>query len=214
MTLANSSPRFDLFALAGTEQVRVEGEAVVGRWAEGSKLFRIEESHNLHVEFANSRNDSDGIVRFTRRYGPLDIEPSPATDFRFRLDRWPVGQRLFRHLWEQRSKSPTAQIPQLALAGLPPVNHWQYETGRVLYRTANLWEYLLVTLLASPGDRLRMCARPGCLHLYFIAAHLKQNFCSEPCAAWGQREWKRNWWVEHGKEWRRKRSKRNSKRRK
>jgi hypothetical protein len=51
--------------------------------------------------------------------------------------------------------------------------------------------------------RFRKCKRGDCPHPYFIAGHLKQKFCCEKCAEWGQRQWKTAWWREHGESWRR-----------
>lgn len=80
---------------------------------------------------------------------------------------------------------------------------WEYVDGLLVYNTANLFRLMVLEMLAVPRERLKTCARPDCPHRFFVARHLKQNYCSEPCSAWGQRHWKQKWWEEHGTEWRR-----------
>lgn len=79
--------------------------------------------------------------------------------------------------------------------------------GRLIYGAANLWRFLMLTLFSTPGERLRKCHNPQCAAPYFLARHLNQNFCSEPCAQWGQRQQALAWWNKHGKEERQKRLK-------
>ena len=57
------------------------------------------------------------------------------------------------------------------------------------------------------ADRARRCANPDCPAPYFFAKHRAQKFCTEDCALPAQREWKRRWWGNHGREWVRKRAK-------
>lgn len=80
-----------------------------------------------------------------------------------------------------------------------------YVWNRVTYEAPSLYAYLYVDLLSIPIRRVRVCKRPGCLHPYFTAGHLRQRFCSDECAAEGLREWKREWWKKHGSTWRQQR---------
>ncbi len=48
------------------------------------------------------------------------------------------------------------------------------------------------------AKRLRKCARPDCPNPYFVARHGKQTYCSDLCAAWKQRQLKRDWWRRKG----------------
>jgi hypothetical protein len=57
----------------------------------------------------------------------------------------------------------------------------------------------------SLADLMRYCPNPSCPAPYFIAKKGRQKYCSEECAAPAQREFKKSWWAEHGKEWRQKR---------
>jgi hypothetical protein len=61
----------------------------------------------FHQKFANWRPETDGIVEFTRQYGPLDwdgefadvAEPT-GLNFYFLADHWRERQTEFRRLWE------------------------------------------------------------------------------------------------------------------
>jgi len=59
--------------------------------------------------------------------------------------------------------------------------------------------------LGRCADRLRICANESCPARYFIADYRSQKFCGKDCSEPAQREAKRQWWADHGKEWRRKR---------
>ncbi len=63
-------------------------------------------------------------------------------------------------------------------------------------------------------DRMRYCPSPHCAAPYFIAKRRSQKYCSDGCAVPAQREFKRAWWDEHGKEWRAERKKVSQKSRK
>ena len=152
----------------------------------------------LFEDFANWANNLASVLRFTKLYGPLEVSARPGVDFRFRLENWDLWQAGVRGVWGTGT----------SLLGIyddrPGGRGWQYQGSVLSYRAASLWEYLQLSLMACPKERLRKCARPDCPHPYFVARHLKQNYCSEPCATWGQRQWKLKWWKEHGKEWREK----------
>jgi len=49
-------------------------------------------------------------------------------------------------------------------------------------------------------DRARYCENPDCTARFFFAQHRNQKYCSDSCANRSQRELKRLWWAEHGKE--------------
>ncbi len=49
------------------------------------------------------------------------------------------------------------------------------------------------------------CGNPDCAAPYFFAKRKRQKYCSDSCAAYGQRQAKSRWWAEHGEEWREKR---------
>jgi hypothetical protein len=54
--------------------------------------------------------------------------------------------------------------------------------------------------------RLAVCGNPKCKH-YFIRPRKTQKFCErKECLMYGQQKQKREWWKEHGAEWREKRA--------
>jgi hypothetical protein len=50
------------------------------------------------------------------------------------------------------------------------------------------------------ADLLTYCDNPDCVAPYFIAKRRGQDYCSKPCAQVAQRESKRRWWQEKGKQ--------------
>jgi hypothetical protein len=62
----------------------------------------------------------------------------------------------------------------------------------------------------------KICARPDCPYTpYFIASDSRTRYCSTDCADAMQGQWRKDWWAEHGKRWRKNRkeeSKRKGKR--
>jgi len=184
------------------------------------KRFQGLPDKRLFEEFTNWPGDPASILRFTWRFGPLHAKAEPGSKFRFRCDEWRDDQEGFRFLWELVHYEPPLQASdswgKTTSQGFDEVvrfdgaggwrlitsanDKWEYVDGALLYSTANLFRFMLFEMLAIPRERLRRCARPDCPHPFFVAVHLKQNYCSGPCAAWAQREWKRQWWADQGKQ--------------
>ena len=296
---ASSLHRIEFCVRIGAETAAlVDGFTVKGRWRKDLSVCEGDRGRRLVEDFANWGDTPQEVVRFTRKYGPLEHEPSPASSFSFMASKWTVIQRQFRDYWDAfgRKEYPRhwtgrpagadeakAEIPDYrsqvvqiekelnALASQNklndeaikliqarseldkrmqgqavgeikllfarnPTSHWQElqnqfdslrrswadleldpereyplwsienersalfvrKSGRLIYGAPTLWRFLTLCLFSSPAERLRKCWRPGCSTPYFFARHLKNNFCSEPCAAWGQRLWKLKWWTQHG----------------
>jgi hypothetical protein len=206
-TPAKSLLRFNFYALAGVEEVRVEGLEIVGRWKNSLEHIYSSPKKRLAEQFANCASDDAAIVRFTKRYGPLTCEALPGAEFRFRVQDWRFEQDCFRQRWEhlrpQRGVKKVSAEYQRNQGG----DGIEYEDGSLRYRTTNLNRFLLLDLLSCPAERLRRCARPDCENPYFVASHLGQRYCSEKCAGWKQQQHKKEWWKHHGKEWRAKQRK-------
>jgi hypothetical protein len=83
--------------------------------------------------------------------------------------------------------------------------------GHLLYVIQDLFRFLYLEMASYPSDCLRICDRPGCGNPYFTTQYLRQRFCSDLCAQWGQRQWKRQWWKENGESWRKQRRLKESK---
>ena len=210
-TPANSLHRLSFFTLAGETEASFEGDQVTGRWLDPHSELRIRHAGSLAEAFANWRDDAAGILKFTRKYGPLEtapftLESGAVGEFLFSITDWRKQQRVFRQTWDLCGKIPADQFD----ASVNAVARGELLVRRkagLEYRTVNLLRLLTFDLDNVPVERLRRCVRPDCSHPYFVARHLKQNYCSDLCAAWGQSQWKRKWWAEHGKTWRAKRRK-------
>jgi hypothetical protein len=50
--------------------------------------------------------------------------------------------------------------------------------------------------------RARYCPGPECLTPYFLAKRRTQRYCSDACSKPAQQRFKREWWGQHGKAWR------------
>jgi hypothetical protein len=59
-----------------------------------------------------------------------------------------------------------------------------------------------IQLLIDAADLAHYCGNPECFTPYFFASRRNQKYCSDACAKPAQREFKRQWWAEHGEEWR------------
>jgi hypothetical protein len=114
----------------------------------------------FHVKFVNWRSETDGIVDFTRRYGPLDWEGELAgvyhtagLEFNFLADLWRERQTEFRKLWETaRTEGPGgATWVTLPVAGDFPVareadrltkpSNYETDQGGLIWHTPEtLWE--------------------------------------------------------------------------
>ena len=202
----------------------------MGRFGRTPQLLYRTKRRRVFEEFANWPDGPRDILRFTRRYGPLEQRALPDGLFRFRLEEWRQNREGFRWLWSlvQSGQSlgalarpssegwqPLIEFRPDGTSRLPVDEHdeWVYARAALRYEPANLWRLLVFDLLSTPKERLRRCARADCQNPYFVARHLKKRYCSEPCAATARAGWKRNWWTQHGKQWREKRQKQQQKRR-
>jgi hypothetical protein len=176
----------------------MSGDAVIGQFK--LKLAEIGGTRNagLIESFANWPGDAKSIVRFTRRYGPLEIPAIPGGPFEFHLDEFKAAQEHFREMWRTPPKHSDLEL--LSLGG-----SLRFHKASITYTAPTLYAYLYADLTTSPAERVRVCKREKCRHPYFIAGHLKQQFCSDECAEEGQRVLKREWWEKHGQSWRAKR---------
>jgi hypothetical protein len=196
----NQIQRVSIWTLAGVEKVKLIGDEIVGRFTDNPEPFRDCKNHLLFEEYANWPNDSQGIMHFTTRYGPVEESARPHGDFHFPLRRWQFWQNTLRKNWEHLMLRPHVYATTGFFVGVAGDRGWNYDPKEGLrYRAVNLWEYFCLSLMACPIERLKKCARPECPHPYFVARHPRQSYCSEQCARWAQQRWKRRWWHEHGK---------------
>jgi hypothetical protein len=187
--------------LAGVENVHLDSEWVVGRW--NASLVEIHGPANgtqLH-DFLNWRTEPESIVLFTKKHGPLNATARPGAGFRFQLSQWRKHHSAMRSTWKKLDKA-TGDWEMSWHDGI-----LVYENRQLVYKVRTLLVFLALDIVMRPVNQLKVCRRPGCLNPFFISRHLRQHFCSEMCAGWGQQMAKRKWWAKDGPEWRKKRAK-------
>lgn len=64
---------------------------------------------------------------------------------------------------------------------------------------------LALTYAIRAAENLSVCPNTDCPTPLFWKSRQHQRYCSGDCAAEAQRAWKKKWWTENGKEWRKKR---------
>ena len=198
LTPKKSLGKFRFCVLAGVKEAHIVGSKVIGRFHDTLKEFYGPPRGRLIEDFLNWPHEADDILRFTLRYGPLEAEPGEHKGFEFVIAAFEVHQKHLRWLWRNASQFPDWEPQAGALA---------FRKGWLTYTAPSLYMYLYMDLVTCEARRLRICKRPDCPTPYFIAGHLKQRFCSDKCAGWGQRQWKKKWWKEHGDTWRARRHK-------
>ena len=204
-TPTKSSRSVQFCTLAGVEGAGLDGEKVVGRWKKIFTWFYVPDERRLSEDFANWGSDPEDVLRFTRRYGPLEVKWQSGRQFTESLKGWRCAQQLFRLIWEtylaEFSKRPTARRTWALVTKRGEL--FESLGGRIVFIAATLWRLLLLDLNSCPIERLRKCGWLGCPNPYFVAHHLRAKYCSDVCAGRAQKRWKRRWWQEHGDEWRR-----------
>jgi len=219
-TPAYSRRPFTLSTLAGVCDVRATGETIMGRWCNELHWLMPRGDSSPAADFTNYNPRPESVAKFTRLYGPLLIEPSPGKQFQFPLSDWLAAQDGFRFLWDVLASGIRrgswgrvgAHDDFETVIAFGERGELRFLSGRgdglvfadrkLTYRTGTMLRFLVLDLLSRDPKRLRKCKRPNCQHPYFVAHHLNQRFCSDLCAAWGQSEWKRQWWGKKGKKWR------------
>jgi hypothetical protein len=178
------------------ENVQLVGSnKITGRFAANLKEFYGPSNGRLIEHFLNWKTDLESILRFTSKYGPLRNKPVGGAEFEVSWFDWKLDQRRLQNLWERRRVFEFSE-PESSGGSLVLGKDW------LTYRALNLFVFLSMDLATCESKRLRKCKHPDCPNPHFIATHLKQKFCSEPCAAWGQKELKKQWWAKNGPEWR------------
>jgi hypothetical protein len=175
-------------------------EALEGRVGRGKPLLQA----GLLDHFANHDSTDAGILRFTQRYGPLSVIATRGGTFSFSCASWQRLQMAFRTQWADLMKFRPwdRSAPIQAMRG----ERFEFEDEGLSYVARTLYRFLMLELHAVEPARLRTCARPDCQTPRFIAAHGKQQYCSDLCSHWAQKEAKKAWWAEHGQAERQKRA--------
>jgi hypothetical protein len=106
-----------------------------------------------------------------------------------------ISQRLRlgeRQPWEWAMLHPESSLDA------PPI-HVNLDAGTVVLLPSTVDEALWIALLQN-YKKLAVCENQTCQHPYFLRYRPSQRYCSEKCALPSQREFKKRWWNEHGKQ--------------
>jgi len=162
------------------------------------------------VEFVNCRPEEAAFVRFKNKWERVGPQKW-AGDHKDFL--W--SESLVRAIWEGRKKGIEGFQVMLGLGiqtedtyadenDLVPASPIavDWDLGRLVLVPRKLEDVIWLTLLQQ-SRRLGICADKdnGCPTPYFVKYRPQQEFCSDACALPRQREFKRRWWAEHGREW-------------
>jgi hypothetical protein len=192
---------FDL--LGGVATAYVFGNLISGEFKYDQVEFRDGPKSRMLEAFVNLPDDPTDMLNFTRKYGPpLAIPVVPGGPFSFTLDDFRSSQAYFRGIWMKPRK----------------LDDWEENDGRLrfegdtlTYTSTSLFTYFRCVFAINDPERMMVCKRDGCLHPYFIAAHLKKQYCSIQCAGEAQKRAKRDWWQRSGQEQRNERLAKSSK---
>ena len=188
-------------------------------------------------ELANLRDDPDAFLRLTKRwprfagfwtqfYEPASAEP-------MEIIRALFGGLLFRrksvrNIWrgidtdritdellppqEDLAPNEVEKYDKRAEDGSAVPIRWSdqiipnWRKGTFEYKPFTDFQQGLYQLVRK-SNLAKVCANPDCPAPYFIAEKATSRYCSVACSGVLQRDWKRRWWTEHGKQWRAKRKK-------
>jgi hypothetical protein len=190
-------------SLARTETAKIEGDWIVGRFAE--KPLLIKDAGLVCTRIANLNDSPSAILEFTRKYGPLVnysmLDPSrtkSAETFRFALSEWRAWRTAFRHNWksvvEALGNNPSWE---------PDEKEWLFRQGsRVIFsrdettlQLENFLDLINLSFGTLQWGSLRICAAVGCKTPYFVAVYPRERFCnSKECKLWNSRQRKKECW--------------------
>ena len=145
-------------------------------------------------------------------YGEPMTSMPPSIPKRFFLT-WQMREAL-REIWRGNSKKlrdvlidvMVRSLDELIGAkdsegGSPPQLKLDWHRGEFVYTPQSKFQGAVYQLFRRSA-LAKFCANPDCPAPYFIAGRSTQQYCSEKCSGVLQRAQKRQWWKEHGNEWR------------
>ena len=143
LTPAKSRRDFRFCTLAGVEDVQLaEPNKIVGRFKPTLDEFYGPPKRKLIEDFLNWPSDPQSVLRFTRKYGPLQNEPIAGREFEVFWLPWQLDQRRLRSLWQRRRIFELSDAERtggsLALG-----------KGWLTYRAVNLFVFLYMDLVTA-----------------------------------------------------------------
>jgi hypothetical protein len=184
-------------------------------------------------ELANLRDEVAAFERFCTRwpelaYFPAEMpDPHPVEETALPAKFWLIYERRqkLRDIWE----GELLPLRQFLLPSDPPEEVraeyidrasseiqvgflWDapftldWTRSEIIYKPKTEFQRAIYALFRKSA-LVKKCENPECPAPYFVARKANRRYCSENCAEVFQREAKRNWWAEHGEEWRQSRRK-------
>jgi hypothetical protein len=172
-------------------------------------------------ELANLSNEQRAIDRFETRYTrflpwahsvaqttrikeiPLEVTHSETTLVSPGYNPLFALQKALRLIW----KAPDQMTKERMIFRFREGDFTT--TGSFFFNMLTPWPLTpfeqAVLYLLKEAKLTRHCENPGCSTPYFFAQRRNQKYCSGPCSMPAQREHKRNWWRQHGDQWRKNR---------
>jgi hypothetical protein len=150
------------------------------RWPDPPHVFLA------NIGYANRIASVEEVEKFTRRYGPLSVDPgssAPADSFEVYVASFGERQEKLRHAW-RRQDAKSLWFP----AGFENFEQFDlplfWGDRGVVLRPADCWTYLSLLLTRDlTEDRARICEnKTTCPTPFFVATRGNKKFCSWDCA--------------------------------
>src|ERR1700730_5773189 len=201
------SRRLEIAVECGASEVSLKANVISGRWCSTPKVVTPTSPRSVVEDLLNSTESVSvhafGKVAtdFTRRYGALALPYRPNEKFSFSLSDWIRDQKQMESVWHilsGQSHAPSARTRVFMSEG----ERFEITAGHLSFRTVYLQTYAYLAMAAVPKRRLCVCANrlAGCKTPFFIAKDLRSKYCSDICAAEGEKASKLRWWNDNRKE--------------
>ena len=221
--LGNKQPTFVLSVLIGvkSDSVRLRGTNVTGAWADDPWEFIDTRSPLLCERFANWKDTPEGIVAFTRKYGPLHMRPTfdktgKALQFSFAVDEWRKDQERLRNSWNLRSIVPIGLPDDLRSATQQSLGNgtftdsgsfvevergefFHFLHGKVTLHVNTLFRLIDLETYATARKHLKVCRF---CQTCFIEPDGRVIYCGKlKCRVQGKNESNRDAWHRNKAKW-------------
>lgn len=185
--------RFQL--LAGTKEVRIEGDRLIGRFSHNPVVVR--NFVRFCEAFANATHSDRDILNFTRKYAPvaLSVYPKPGAFFNYEVYEWTGAQVGFRNTWKEVATTTSSIDKGEKKIPLSQGSLLIFSSSGNTLQPERAIDLVDLAFGCLDLNRIRICPAPECRRRFFVATHLKQTYCGNTnCVEWGQRKLKREYW--------------------
>ena len=193
----------------------------------GSSSSHSQKAKDFLVRVANMRDEKDGLIWLRSRFPdvlqavkrtvgatystpPRVYRPGTPEHDEWTRKSWLIPLRdTLRAIW----RAPDVRTKEWGLFRISQDFFLQGDPDTIKLPTSNGTDFLLswetptrteqfLLELMRWAELTRYCGNPDCLAPYFIALRRSQKYCSELCRQPAQREFKRRWWVQKGRQMR------------